>query len=87
LTAADIHSVSFVSIPHEHSLKGFTGLMSTWVGITVIAWVLMSVVLSIAVGGMIRLADSRRLAAPQDEEKVRQMRRSAAQDGSLRRVS
>ena len=37
--------------------------MATWISITLIAWVALSVVVSLVVGGMIRVADSRELAA------------------------
>lgn len=72
-----------MSIPQEHSEKGFTFLMATWIGITLIAWVALSVVVSLAVGGMIRVADGRRTPSVVPTP-LHPRRRAAA---PLRRVS
>lgn len=79
--------MNFVSIPQDHSQKGNTFLMATWISITLIAWVALSVVVSLVVGGMIRIADARRLASPADGELARAQRRPAPSPSPLRRVS
>jgi hypothetical protein len=60
--------------------------MATWIGITLIAWVALSLVVSLVVGGMIRVADSRRVASPLAGDR-REPRRPAPTPPSLRRVS
>lgn len=61
--------------------------MATWISITVIAWVALSVVVSIVLGGMIRSADARREASPVPGQNVRPLRRPSPQPSRLGRVS
>ena len=61
--------------------------MATWISITLIAWVALSVVVSLVVGGMIRVADSRRVASPVAGTSGREPHRPAPTPPSLRRVS
>ena len=60
--------------------------MATWISITLIAWVALSVVVSLVVGGMIRVADSRPVASPLAGDR-REPHRPAPTPPSLRRVS
>ena len=61
--------------------------MATWISITLIAWVALSVVVSLVVGGMIRVADSRRVSAATDLGRGREPHRPTPTPTSLRRVS
>jgi hypothetical protein len=61
--------------------------MATWISITLIAWVALSVVVSLVVGGMIRVADGRRVSSALDVGRVREPHRPAPTPTSLRRVS
>jgi hypothetical protein len=61
--------------------------MATWISITLIAWVALSVVVSLVVGGMIRIADSRRVSSSLDVGRGREPHRPAPTPHSLRRVS
>jgi hypothetical protein len=61
--------------------------MATWVSVLLIAWVALSVVASIVVGGVIHLADLRRPRVPvSPAAEVHRMRRRVA-EAPLRRVS
>jgi hypothetical protein len=61
--------------------------MATWIGIAVIAWIALSVVVSLVVGGMIRVADSRRVSSSLDLGRGREPHRPSPTPTSLRRVS
>ena len=61
--------------------------MATWISITLIAWVALSVVVGLIVGGMIRVADSRPISSAAAGNSGRTPHRPAPTPPSLRRVS